>query len=349
MARRIATALLVGSAAVAMALIFAASGPPATLLAQAVGDPRHIAARQADATASIQALVGGRVIGIAGSPDIDEATILIEGGKIRAIGPSADVRVPQGAQTTSLAGMFVLPGLISTHAHVSDVDGLRPRAYTRANTVRQLGVFARYGITTVWSLGGEQAPAFQARDEQSVASLDRARIHVAGDVITATTPGEAREAVARVAAMKPDVIKIRVDDNLGTTSKMAPDVYRAVIDEAHARGLRVAAHIFYLDDAKDLLRAGADVIAHSVRDRDVDQEFLALMMSRQAAYVPTLTRELSTFAYESTPAFFADPFFTAEADPAVVAQLAEPARQATLRASPAAQRYKAGSRSRSAT
>jgi imidazolonepropionase-like amidohydrolase len=207
--------------------------------------------------------------------------------------------------------------------------------------LRQLGVFARYGVTTVWSLGGEGAPGFQAREGQTAPGLDRARIHLAGEIITAKTPEEARLTVARVAATKPDVIKIRVDDNLGTTAKMTPDVYRAVIDEAHARGLRVAAHIFYLDDAKDLLRAGVDVIAHSVRDRDVDEEFLALMKTRQAAYVPTLTRELSTFVYESTPAFFSDPFFLKEADPAVVAQLREPARQAGFRDSRSAQRYKA--------
>ena len=305
------------------------------------GQAADTAALQPEAATSTQALVGARILGIGGSPAIDNATILIRAGRIEAVGPSANVRVPQGTPTRELPGKFVIPGLISAHVHVSDVDGLRPRAYTTANTLRQLGVFARYGVTTVWSLGGEAAPAFQARDGQAVPGLDRARIILAGEIITAKTPEEARQAVNRVAAMKPDVIKIRVDDNLGTTSKMTPDVYRAVIDEAHARGLRVAAHIFYLDDAKDLLRAGADVIAHSVRDRDVDEEFLALMKTRQAAYVPTLTRELSTFVYESTPAFFSDPFFLKEADPAVVAQLKEPARQAAVRDSGSAQRYKA--------
>lgn len=141
--------------------------------------------------------------------------------------------------------------------------------------------------------------------------------------------------------MKPDVIKIRVDDNLGTTAKMAPAVYRAVIDEAHARKLRVAAHIFYLADAKDLVRAGVDVIAHSVRDRDVDDDFINLMRARNIPYCPTLTRELSTFVYESTPAFFKDPFFLAEADPAVIASLNEPADQQAMRASKSAQGYKA--------
>ena len=289
-----------------------------------------------------RALIGAHVVGIGNAPDIEDATIVVRDGRIAAIGASRSVTIPAGAQTIRMAGAFVVPGFISAHVHISDVDGLRPRAYTAANTARQLGVLARYGVTTVWSLGGEQPPAFEARDAQSVPTLDRARIYLAGEVITAATAAEAKQAVARVAATKPDLIKIRVDDNLGTTAKMTPEVYRAVIEEAHARKLRVASHIFYLDDAKDLLRSGADVIAHSVRDRDVDDEFVSLLKTKRAAYIPTLTRELSTFVYESTPAFFSDPFFLREADPAVVAQLTEPARQAAIRDSRSAQRYKAG-------
>src|SRR5262249_6227631 len=171
-------------------------------------------------------------------------------------------------------------------------------------------------------------------------SLDRTRIYLAGDVITGKTPQEARLMVAKVAATKPDIIKIRVDDNLGATPKMTPDVYRAVIEEAHQRGLRVAAHIFYLEDAKDLLRAGADFIAHSVRDKEIDDEFISLMKKRDIPYCPTLTRELSTFVYESTPSFFSDPFFLREADREVVAQLQEPQRQEAMRKSAPAQLYK---------
>ena len=292
--------------------------------------------------AAVRALTGVRIVPLGVSPGIENATIIIRDGRIVALGAAGKFPVPAGAEITKLDGKFVVPGLISAHAHVSDVDGLKPRAYTMANTLRQLGVFARYGITTVWSLGGEQAPAFEARDTQSVATLNRARIYLAGEVVTGATPEAARAAVARVAAMKADVIKIRVDDNLGSTTKMAPDVYRAVIDEAHTHKLRVAAHIFYLDDAKDLLRAGVDAIVHSVRDRDVDEEFLSLMKSAQVPYVPTLTREISTFVYESTPEFFGDPFFLKEADAAVVAQLKEPARQSAMRDSRNAQRYKAG-------
>jgi imidazolonepropionase-like amidohydrolase len=292
----------------------------------------------------VQAFTNARVITADGPRAFtaEDVVILVRDGKVVDVGPSSRVRPPAGARITDLGGKFVIPGLISAHAHVSDVQGLKPRAYTAENTRRQLGVFARYGVTSVWSLGGEQAPAFALRDAQATPGLDRARLFVAGEIVTATTPDQARQAVARVAGLAPDVIKIRVDDNLGTATKMPPAVYRAVIDEAHRRGLRVAAHIFYLDDAKDLLRAGVDMIAHSVRDKDLDEETVALMKARNVPYCPTLTREVSTFGYESTPAFFADPFFQKEADREVVLQLQEPARQQAMRASTTAQRYKAG-------
>ncbi len=281
----------------------------------------------------VKAFTGARIAGTSG-----DSTIVVRDGRIAAISKG---KPPRGAQVIDLAGKYVIPGMISTHVHVSDTQGLKPRAYTDENTGRQLSLFARYGITTVWSLGGEQAPAFKAREMQQSPTLDRARIYLSGDVIVGKTPEEARQMVAKIAALRPDVIKIRVDDMLGTAEKMKPEVYRAVIEEAHSRGLRVAAHIFYLEDAKDLLRAGADVIAHSVRDKDIDDEFIALMKKRNIPYCPTLTREISTFVYESKPAFFDDPFFQREADRAVVAQLLEPARQQAMAKARSAQAYKA--------
>lgn len=297
--------------------------------------------RQAMTSAGVKAFVGARLIDGAGKPAIENAALIVRDGRVEAVGPVSGVKLPAGAQKIDLAGKFIIPGLISTHVHISGVQGLRPPAYTYENTLRQLGVFARYGVTTVLSLGGEKEPAFKARDAQNTPSLDRARIYLSGDVITGKTPEEARQMVAGVAAAKPDIIKIRVDDNLGATAKMPPEVYRAIIDEAHGRGLRVAAHIFYLEDAKDLLRAGVDFIAHSVRDKEIDGEFIALMKKRDIPYCPTLTRELSAFIYESTPSFFSDPFFLREADREVVAQLQEPQRQEAMRKSAPAQRYKA--------
>jgi imidazolonepropionase-like amidohydrolase len=236
-----------------------------------------------------------------------------------------------------------MPGLINAHGHVSDVQGLRsaPEFYTPENIARQLGLYARYGVTTVFSLGGDGPAAFRMRDEQNTPALKRARIYVAGPVLTSATAEAARHDVDSVAAMKADTVKIRLDDNLGATKKMAPEVYRAVIDEAQRKGMRVVVHIFYLDDAKAVLKLGAE-ITHSVRDRDVDDEFIALLKQRDAAYCPTLTREVSAFVYESTPEFFADPFFLRAADPQVLEQLKDPQRQQTMRQSAAAQKYKAG-------
>ncbi len=289
----------------------------------------------------LRAFTGFGLVDVVAGRVVEDAVLIVKDGRVESAGPRTMVTVPAGVTAVALDGKYVVPGFISTHVHVSDVPGLGPRAYTEANARRQLGVFARYGVTSVWSLGGEQAPAFALRGAQDAVSLDRARLFLSGDIVVGTTPEEARRMVARVAATKPDIIKIRVDDNLGAATKMPPEVYRAVIDEAHQRGLRVAVHVFYLDDAKGVLRAGADMIAHSVRDREIDDEFIALMKQRDVPYCPTLTRDLSTFVYESRPAFFDDPFFLREADSAVVAQLAEPARQQAMRTSKSAQAYKA--------
>lgn len=307
----------------------------------AVATGAAVLAQAPPATGTI-AFTNARVITATGARGFEAvpATIIVRGGKIASVG--AGDKPPAGARVVDLAGKFVVPGFIDAHAHVSDVQGLKPRAYTMQNTARQLGVYARYGVTAVFSLGGEQPPAFAIRDAAVAEPPPHARVYVSGDVITGRTPDEARAAVARVAALKPDLIKIRVDDNLGSATKMTPDVYRAVIDEAHARKLRVAAHIFYLEDAKDLLKAGVDMIAHSVRDKDLDDEAIALFKARNVPYCPTLTREVSTFVYESTPDFFADPFFLSEADKDVVAQLQEPARQKAMASSKNAQAYKAG-------
>ncbi len=291
------------------------------------------------AAVNTKVFVGARIFDGAGSV-IEKGTLVVEDGKIAAVGPSNKVKAPKGAQSIDVRGKTITPGLINSHGHVSDVEG-KGTGSTKEKVAQQLALFARYGITTLFSLGGEEPPAFELRDEQNTPSLNRARIHVGGPVIVGATPEEGRKMVDRVADMKPDYIKIRVDDNLGTTKKITPDVYRAVIEEAHKRGLRLFVHYYYLDDAKDLLRSGADLLAHSVRDKPVDQEFVALVKQRNVPYCPTLTREASTFVYEETPAFFADPFFLREASPQVIAQLKEPARQQAMRTNKSAQSYKA--------
>lgn len=278
--------------------------------------------------AGVRAYTGMRLFDGTGSAPIDNATIVVRDGRVAAAGAAAQVTIPSGAERVALTGKTVIPGLINAHGHVN-------------NTSRDLGVYAAYGVTTVYSLGDEKPDAFAARDSQNTASLNRARVFVAGPVLNPKTPEEARQQVAANVAMKANVIKIRVDDNLGTTPKMDPSIYRAVIDEAHKRGMRTEVHLFYLSDAKAVLEAGADLIAHSVRDLDVDAALIAQMKARNVCLVPTLMREVSTFVYDTTPAFFSDPLFLKHADPQWVAGIKDPAAQARVKASTSAPRYKA--------
>ncbi len=286
-------------------------------------------------------LYNARIIDGDGKEVAAKGYIKVLGGRIVAVG-AGPVEIHPGEPVVDLAGRTVMPGLVNAHGHVGDTRGLQTGAqfYTEANVLHQLRLYASYGVTTVVSLGGDAEAGFKMRDAQSTPALDRARIIVAGPVITADTPEAARKEVDRVAAMKPDVIKIRVDDNLGTATKMPIEVATAVIEQAHKHGLRVAAHIFYLADAKALLRAGVDLIAHSIRDLPVDDEVIGLLKARNVCVCPTLMREVSTFVYESEPDFFKDPFFLRSADPAILDQLREPARQAQMRANKSAQRYK---------
>jgi len=279
--------------------------------------------------AAVKAFTGMRLIDGSDRAPIDNATILVRDGRIAAAGPAASVTIPAGAERVSLAGKHVIPGLVNAHGHANSLE-------------KDLDTYAKYGVTTVVSLGNDaNAPAaLAARDAQASPSLTRARIFTSGPVLNPSTPDAARADVAKVAAMKVDNVKIRVDDNLGTTPKMAPEIYRAVIDEAHKRNLRVAVHLFYLSDAKSVLDAGADFIAHSVRDLDVDNDLIAKLKARNVCLCPTLMREVSTYVYESTPAFFSDPLFVKYSDAQWISQRKDPAFQAKTAKDPSGQRYK---------
>jgi imidazolonepropionase-like amidohydrolase len=279
------------------------------------------------ATAGTKVFTNLRLVDGTDAAPVGAASIVVQNGRVLAAGPAARVVAPPGAERIDLGGRSVIPGLINAHGHVNDAD-------------RDLRTYAAYGVTTVFSLGGEAPPVFAARAAQDVPALNRARVFVSGPVLTPDSPEQARTMVAGVAAQKVDFVKIRVDDNLGTAPKMPPDVYRAVIDEAHKRGLRVAVHLFYLADAKSVLDAGADLIAHSVRDLDADPALIASLKQKGICLCPTLMREVSTYVYESTPPFFSDPLFLAHADKQQVTTLQEPARQEAMRKSPSAQRYK---------
>lgn len=287
---------------------------------------------------TVTAFTGLTLIDGTGRAPIVNATLVTKDGRVLAAGPAARVTIPDGATRVALNGKTVIPGLVNAHGHV--------------NTPDDLATYAAYGVTTVYSLGGEPASVFAERRAQRQSTVGAtgggvsgahryARVYAAGPVLTPTSPDDARAQVAAAAAQQVDIIKIRVDDNLGTAPKMTPDVYRAVIREAHARKLRVAVHFYYLADAKALLDAGADFMAHSVRDLDVDATFTAALKTSGHCYSPTIMREVSTFVYEATPPFFADSQFLAHANRQWMATVQEPARQQAMRTSASAQRYKA--------
>ena len=285
------------------------------------------------------AFVGARIIDGTGAAPIADGVLVILDGKITAVGTAASVKVPPGATRVNVSSKTIMPGMVNAHGHVGNVRGLKASVefYTPEHLKHQLGVYARYGITTVFSLGGDGPVGVQVRDEQPAGM---ARLFVAGPVIAGAEPEAARRAVDEVKAMKADLVKIRVDDNLGAGKKMPAEAFRAVIDQAHKQRLKVAAHIFYLQDAKDVLDAGGDFIAHSVRDVPVDPAFVTELQSRDACLCPTLMRDVSTFVYESRPAFFDDAFFRREADLDTMSGLQTPEYQSSNR-SPSATRYKA--------
>jgi imidazolonepropionase-like amidohydrolase len=148
---------------------------------------------------------------------------------------------------------------------------------------------AYYGVSAALSLGTDGYELLGMRGEEIPGA---ARFRSAGRGITMQEPGrtnvpywindqaEARKAVAELAANNVDIVKIWVDTRDGKYKKLTPDLYGAIIDEAHKRGLRVTAHIFDLEDAKGLIRAGVDALAHGVRDRDIDDELVALFKQR---------------------------------------------------------------------
>ena len=277
-------------------------------------------------SAQDRAFVGARVIDGSGKPAIQKATILVRGGKIESVGPA--VKVPAGVEQIDASGKTIIPGLVNSHGHVSDLS--------------QLGLYARYGVTSVFSLGGDREVEFrdQTRAQQQTPALSRSRLYIAGPIPTSGTPEDARKAVDALAASHTDIVKIRVDDQLGAATPMKPEIYSAIIDQAHKHNMRVAVHIVKLDDAKAVLRLGIDLIAHSVRDKDVDDELISLLKKNNTAYCPTFLREVSTFAYADTPSFLTDPFLVKFAIPAEIARVKQPQFQQNMRNSKAAEWYK---------
>ena len=251
-----------------------------------------LSAAGASKQASLGATVfeGARVIVGTGAAPIENATFLVEGARISTVGTAGSVRVPASARRVDLTGKTVMPSIVDTHTHLSA---------TREALEQDLRRRPFYGVSAAMSLGTDEGDAALGMRGQTVPGM--ARVFSAGRGITRpevgrttvpywiNTEAEGRNAVRELAARKVDIVKIWVDDRNGAYPKLTPALYTAIIDEAHRNKLRVTAHIFTLDDAKGLLRAGLDAFAHGIRDRDLDDEVVTLFRERQnVVLVPNL-------------------------------------------------------------
>jgi imidazolonepropionase-like amidohydrolase len=232
---------------------------------------------------------GARLI-VGDGKTIDVSAFVVEGGRISQVGQRGQVKAPAGAARVDLTGKTVMPAIVDAHTHMPT---------DRQALVELLQRKAYFGVAAVISLGQDNNDVAQQVRGETIPGA--ARLRTAGRGITSPEPGrteapywvsteaEARKAVQELAAKKVDMVKIWVDDRDGKYKKLTPELYGAVIDEAHKNKLRVTAHIVTLDDAKGLLRAGLDGFAHTVRDRDIDDEFVALVKQRKNLfYVPNL-------------------------------------------------------------
>ncbi|MBK8504963.1 MAG: amidohydrolase family protein [Saprospiraceae bacterium] len=218
--------------------------------------------------------------------------------------------------------------------------GIEGGYYSTENIQDNLAIYAHYGVTTVVSLGGDGPESQSFRHVHDTVSEGRARLFIAGEIISGPVPEDAMSIIGKNDRMGVDIMKIRVDDHLGTATKMSEEVYRAVIHRSHDLGYKIATHMYYLEDARKLLESGTDFLAHSVRDEIVDADFVQLLKEKNIGYCPTLTRELSTFVYGDTAGFFTDPFFLSEYDEAMIEPLKDPERQRRVKNSKSAQTYK---------
>jgi len=316
-----------------------------------------------DAQAQTTALRGARVIDGRGGTPIDNATIIIRDGRIVAIGSSAATPVPSDALVVDYTGKTIIPGLISAHSHVGIFVGLKaaPENYSRDVILRQLKQLEAYGVTTVMALGLNGPLFYELRPELHAGRLPGADLFgadqgvgaIAGQPAAAVVPvGEnqvsrpdtverARDSVRQMAARKTDMVKIWLDSGGGLMPKIPSEVYSAVIDEAHRNGLRVAAHIYDLDDAKAIVRAGVDVIAHGVRDKPVDPEFIDLMKGRSVWYISTIVLDYTGYIFAEQPSWMQEPFLQRALHPAVRAQFDDPAYRERTLALPATAKNKA--------
>ena len=272
--------------------------------------------------------------GNGGAPKTD-VDLVIQGDRIGSILIHHNAHFPAGAKVIDMEGKTIMPVMVNAHGHLGYLKGWAVTSdnYTIENIVRQLKKYESFGIGMVLSLGTDREMIFSLRDSSRQGKLPGAMFFTAGYGFGAPggpagslmekifRPGTSEEAirdVKQLALLKPDIIKMWIDDFGGKSPKIKPEIYEAVIKEAHRIGLRVAAHVYYLDDARKLVASGVDVLAHSIRDKEIDDGLVKEMKLKGVVYIPTLSLDEYNFIYATQPSWMSDPFFQASLEPGVL-------------------------------
>jgi len=253
-----------------------------------------------------------------GGPVLRNGAIVIINDRISQIGRRGNIQKSPGVTILDASGKFAIPGLIDAHVHFDQSGDIYARpdavdlreirsypeeiAWTRARLQETLVRYLRAGVTGVVDMGGPMW-TFDLRDSAN-ASEAGARIAATGPLISTVadpeldsadpavvlmeTPEDARQIVRRIAQRNPDLIKILFINHSSEDLDRHSGLVEVAIGEAHRLGLRAAVHATQLATAKAALAAGADILVHSVDDRRIDSEFLAMLKARNVVYMPTL-------------------------------------------------------------
>ncbi len=276
------------------------------------------------AIAQITVLTSATVIDGTGAPPQKDITIVMENGRIRDMGPASQVTIPAGANVVGLAGKFVVPGIINAHGHVG------------ANAEPELRQYALYGVTTTVSQGTD------ANDVLVKTRLDQQRGNLRGSRVFTTryrfdpnpavaTPEQARAKVDEVVSQGADFIKVWIDSLYGLRAKISPEISTAVVDQARKHKKITTAHVYELSDARMMIEAGLNILAHNVRDREVDADFIALARKNNVSLISTLARDEGLVAYAHAPAWIEESYFRKSVPPERMEVLRNQVRQEQLK------------------
>src|ERR1700752_269642 len=261
----------------------------------------------APAASAVAVFEGARLITGDGGAPVENSAFIVENNRFTAVGRKGELTVPPGATRIDLTGKTVMPAIIDAHGHLGFLDmangTMSKTNFTRENNIDHLQRYAYHGVAATISPGTDRGElAYELRGEiipnaalirtvgrglawPGSGPADPSRNDVPYPV---TSVEEARKAVQDLATHKTAFVKIWVDDRNGRAKKLTPEIYEAAVDEARKQNLRAIAHVFDLEDAKGLVRAGVEGFLHSIRDAPVDDEFIRLAKEHNIWITPNL-------------------------------------------------------------